>query len=77
MTLGFNNQDIFGIYLALRLSLNRYGVGFNFSFCVARLADGNAVALNISVNGALDGYFAVRLDRTGDNHAFPDHQGAF
>ena len=77
MTLGFNDQDIFGIYLALRLSLNRYGIGFNFSFYIARLADGNVVALNIAVNSALDGYFAVRLDRSGDSHTFPDHQGTF
>ena len=44
MARGLNVEDIIGVYLALRLSFNRYGVGFNFSFYVARLADGDAVA---------------------------------
>ena len=48
MALGFNVEDIISIYLALCLSFNRYGIGFNFSFYVARLADGNACLLYTS-----------------------------
>ena len=55
-----------------------YGDGRNSGGTVTLYdADGNAVALNVAVNGALDGYLAVCLDRTGDNHAFADPQGAF